>query len=144
MCSFALWLDGKLVAGEFGALVGSSYTSYSGFYRVDGAGAAQMALTALVLQRAGFAFWDMGQEHTYKLRHGATLMPRASFLALFRGARAHASGLTAGRFSGSELLRQLPTPAPDATTSKGPASAVPPVTDNEGGQAAMVVTETVT
>jgi Leu/Phe-tRNA-protein transferase len=160
MCSFALWLDGKLVAGEFGALVGRSYTSYSGFYRLDGAGAAQMALTALVLQRAGFAFWDMGQEHAYKLHHGATLMPRAPFLALFRGARAHATGLDlltkqhGGRFLGSELLRQLelPTPAPDVANGAAcSGSGAPPVSGDEGpqrgaggGQAAMLVTETLT
>ena len=112
MCSFALWHDGQLIAGEFGALVGKSYTSYSGFYRMDGAGAAQMALTAMVLERAGFEFWDMGQEHEYKLKHGASLVPRHVFLDGFRRARCGLNGLDAlarqhgGRFSGEELMRQ--------------------------------------
>ena len=117
MCSFALWLDGKLVAGEFwGACRQQLYVVLWLLSAGRRGGAAQMALTALVLQRAGFAFWDMGQEHAYKLHHGATLMPRAPFLALFRGARAHASGLDlltkqhGGRFLGSELLRQLELP----------------------------------
>lgn len=119
MCSFALWLDGRLVAGEFGALVGCSYTSYSGFYRVDGAGAAQMALTARVLQQTGFHFWDMGQEHEYKLKQGATLLPRRAFLERYRRARVDANGLDAfvqshgGRFRGSDLLQ------PHAASSLG-------------------------
>ena len=109
MVSFELWQDGKLVAGEFGSMTGCSYTSFSGFHRVDSAGSVQMAMTARLLQRAGFDFWDMGQEHAYKLRVGAAMEPRDAFLRRFRDARARPSRLAAlaarggGRF-GAELL----------------------------------------
>ena len=117
LCSFALWLDGELVAGEFGAVCGCSYTSYSGFYRRDGAGGIQMALTAKVLQAAGFAFWDMGQEHAYKLGHGARLLPRQAFLERFREERCRPNTLAqlivrshGGRFGAADLLRPPPPP----------------------------------
>ena len=88
MISFELWdAEGQLVAGEFGSVAGCSYTSFSGFYEVDGTGAVQMAMTAACLEAAGFAWWDMGQEHAYKRQHGASMIPRAAFLAEFRAHR---------------------------------------------------------
>ena len=93
MCAFALFLDGELVAGEFGALCGRSYTSYSGFHSHSGAGTIQMLLTAKLLQAAGFGWWDMGQEHAYKLLHGAQLIDRQSFLDEYREHRSMVNGL---------------------------------------------------
>ena len=85
--SFELWRAGELVAGEIGAAVGRSYTSFSGFHEVDNAGSVQIALTAKVLEAAGFAWWDMGQYHEYKVRHGARMLPRQAFLTDFRRER---------------------------------------------------------
>ena len=111
MCCFALWHGGELVAGDFGAVVGSVYTSFSGFFTVSGAGCVQIVLTAKLLQAAGFAWWDMGGEHAYKLGYGATLLPRASFLVEFREQRCRPNGLdtllashVSERFSGAELM----------------------------------------
>lgn len=86
--SFELWRDGELVAGELGCAVGASYTSFSGFHAEDGAGTAQLAMTASLLRASGFAFWDLGQEHAYKLAMGAAMVPRPAFLAALHEARA--------------------------------------------------------
>ena len=120
--AFTFFLDpGELVAGEFGAVCGRNYTSFSGFYRKQSAGSVtlthkatdrtpyliciftlaltptllqvQMALTAQVLKAAGFAYWDMGQGHAYKLSYGANLLPRDVFLDLFRAERARSHKL---------------------------------------------------
>ena len=108
LCCFALWSpEGKLVAGEFGVIVGSVYTSFTGFYEVDGAGAIQMALTAKLLEKAGFAFWDMGQEHAYKSTQGAVTMQRRAFLTAFRERRSKGTTLSKmkTRWEAAELLQ---------------------------------------
>jgi Leu/Phe-tRNA-protein transferase len=109
MLSFELWLDDDLVAGEFGSVCGCSYTSFSGFYHVDGAGAVQMALTAQLLQAAGFTWWDMGQEHAYKLGHGAELVHRHTFLERYRAQRERPNALAelVGRHNGRFAADQL-------------------------------------
>ena len=88
VCSFALWHGRELVAGEFGVAIGRVYTSFSGFHTANGAGALQIVLTARLLRRAGFAWWDLGQAHDYKIAHGASVMPRTLFLDHFRRQRA--------------------------------------------------------
>jgi len=65
-------------------MVGSVYTSFSGFHLGDGTGSIQLALTGRLLERAGFGMWDLGQEHTYKVALGASALPRREFLAKFR------------------------------------------------------------
>ena len=111
--SFALWRGEQLVAGEIGAVTGSVYTSFTGFHAADGAGAAQIALTARLLERAGFAFWDMGQEHEYKLKHGAIVVSRCEFLDAFRRGRCRPSCLQLGAgsdavFGAEELFASIP------------------------------------
>ena len=107
-CCFALWRGGELVAGEFGTVAGRVYTSFSGFHSADGAGTVQMAMTARLLARAGVTWWDMGQEHAYKLQQGASVLPRAAFLDAFRRERARPNALAAlcegRRFGAAELL----------------------------------------
>ena len=49
-----------MVAGEFGAAVGSVYTSFTGFYSVNGAGTVQLLAMAQLLHSAGYEFWDLG------------------------------------------------------------------------------------
>jgi Leu/Phe-tRNA-protein transferase len=112
LCVFALWRGQLLLAGEFGVVVGRAYTSFSGFYAANGAGAAQMVLTAHVLRRAGFAWWDMGQDHEYKRHLGASVEERAHFLDAFRRERTLpncmgdliAARSAGGRFDAAELL----------------------------------------
>jgi Leu/Phe-tRNA-protein transferase len=74
----------QLVAGDLGCMVGSVYTSFSGFHFGDGTGSIQLALTGRLLERAGFGMRDLGQEHTYKAALGASTLPRREFLAKFR------------------------------------------------------------
>ena len=98
--SFEVWsADGTLAAGEFGAVVGGVYTSFTGFFdsKHPGAGTVQLCGTAKLLQDAGFAFWDLGQEIPYKLELGASMLPRAEFLAQFRAARDVKTALEGGQ-----------------------------------------------
>lgn len=94
MASFELWDEaGQLVAGEVGCVSGRCYTSFTGFHCVANAGSVQLALTARLLERAGFAFWDLGQEFDYKAQLGARLWPRLQFLEHFRAVRTQPSSL---------------------------------------------------
>ena len=77
----------QLVAGDLGCIVGSCYTSFSGFHEGSGTGSIQLVLTGKLLERAGFGMWDLGQEHAYKSALGASSVPRRDFLALFRQLR---------------------------------------------------------
>jgi len=83
--SFALYRDGKLVAGEFGVVCGRVYTSYSGFYNEDNAGTAQIILAARHLREQGFSFLDLGMPMDYKTALGAVDITTEEFVLLFRG-----------------------------------------------------------
>jgi Leu/Phe-tRNA-protein transferase len=85
--SFALYREGKLVAGEFGVIAGKVYTSYSGYYDEPNAGTVQLIKTTRWLERRGFAFFDLGMPLDYKNDLGAADTGPAEFTALFRGAR---------------------------------------------------------
>jgi Leu/Phe-tRNA-protein transferase len=83
---FSLYRGDHLVAGEFGAVAGKVYTSYSGYYEENSAGSVQLALTGRYLRDAGFALWDLGMPMPYKERLGAQIVDRPGFLELFRQA----------------------------------------------------------
>jgi len=83
--SFALYRDGKLVAGEFGVVSGKVYTSYSGFYDEDNTGTLQIILTTRYLQEHGFTFFDMGMPLDYKTDLGSVDITPEEFVKLFRG-----------------------------------------------------------
>ena len=85
--SFALYRDGKLVAGEFGVICGRVYTSYSGFYDERNAGTVQIILMAKYLEKQGFSFLDLGMPMKYKTTLGAEDISPESFVALFRAAQ---------------------------------------------------------
>jgi Leu/Phe-tRNA-protein transferase len=85
--SFGLYRDGELRAGEFGAIVGRVYTSYSGYHEESSAGTVQMILTAQWLKDHNFAFWDLGMPLEYKQKLGAKLLNTPEFIRLFREAR---------------------------------------------------------
>lgn len=87
LLSFELYEGDHLVAGEFGALVGGCYTSWSGFRRADGSGSVQLVALARALERARVSIWDLGMPLDYKLALGGACVPRPVFLARFREAR---------------------------------------------------------
>jgi Leu/Phe-tRNA-protein transferase len=86
-CSFALYRDGVLCAGEFGVVAGRVYTSYSGWHDGNSEGTAQMILTARYLQNNGFAFWDLGMPLDYKYTLGARDIGIKEFIRIFRDGR---------------------------------------------------------
>lgn len=83
-----LWVEGfpKPVSGELGYVIGSTYTSLSGFMDPDrkkwnNLGKIQLHVLALVLEQAGFSFWNLGQSQMqYKLDLGAKVTARKDFL----------------------------------------------------------------
>ena len=85
--SFALYRDGKFVAGEFGIITGRVYTSYSGFYEESNAGTVQLILTTQYLRENGFAFFDLGMPLDYKNDLGAMDISPQEFVKYFRTAR---------------------------------------------------------
>jgi Leu/Phe-tRNA-protein transferase len=85
--SFALYRGGVLRAGEFGVICGRVYTSYSGYYEESNAGTVQMILMVRYLEKAGFAFLDLGMPLPYKERLGARNISPKQFVELFRKAR---------------------------------------------------------
>ena len=85
--SFALYRDGKLVAGEFGIQAGRVYTSYSGYYEESNAGTVQLILTTRYLQEHGYAFFDLGMPLDYKNELGAKNITPEEFVKHFRTAQ---------------------------------------------------------
>jgi len=76
---------GKIVAGEFGYIIGKTYTSLTGFSKrtkeYNNYGTAQLVLLAHYLEEEGFAFLNLGQTYMpYKLNLGAKIYSREAFL----------------------------------------------------------------
>jgi Leu/Phe-tRNA-protein transferase len=86
-CSFGLYHNGVLCAGEFGVKVGAVYTSYSGYHEETSSGTIQMILLAQYLQKNGFAFWDLGMPLDYKYTLGAHDIDIKEFASIFRAGR---------------------------------------------------------
>jgi Leu/Phe-tRNA-protein transferase len=86
-CSFELYHNGVLCAGEFGVKAGAVYTSYSGYHDENSSGIVQMVLTAQYLQKSGFLFWDFGMPLAYKYTLGARDVTLKEFIAIFRAGR---------------------------------------------------------
>lgn len=87
-----LYCKGDLVAGELGYSIGAVYTSLSGFFhrerrRWNGLGIVQLHLLARELERAGYAFWNLGHPYMeYKRNLGAHTLSRSDFLARWQEA----------------------------------------------------------
>jgi len=103
--SFALYRDGKLVAGEFGVRVGRVYTSYSGYYDESNGGTVQLVLTTRWLQEQGFAFFDLGMPLDYKNDLGAVDISPDEFVRLFRMAQ---DPIRAPRFLAEDRRSDVP------------------------------------
>jgi Leu/Phe-tRNA-protein transferase len=85
--SFALYRNGKLLAGDFGIIAGRVYTSYSGYHDESNSGTAQLILISRYLRENGFAFFDLGMPIEYKTSLGATDISPEEFISLFRAAQ---------------------------------------------------------
>lgn len=94
--SVELWQDDAMVAGEVGYAIGRVYTSLTGFCEkgVSKAsyGLIQMAMLCKMLERSGFAFWNLGhppRKHVmkYKAELGGDVISRSEFLNAWRVAR---------------------------------------------------------
>ena len=87
--SIELWSsDGsRLVAGEIGYRVGSTYTSMTGFYRESGCGSIQLAALAGLLVKSNISVWDLGMCMDYKLDLGASLIERSEWIRILRDHR---------------------------------------------------------
>jgi hypothetical protein len=87
--------DGTMLGGELGYTIGAVYTSLTGFLdrrdpRHRNLGKVQLAALGALLERRGYAFWNLGHPHMpYKIEMGAAILPRAAFLERWR------AGLTA-------------------------------------------------
>lgn len=74
------------VAGELGYVIGSIYTSLSGFMHPDrsawnNVGKLQLQALGVFLEQSGFSFWNLGQpQMQYKIDLGARVTPRPEFL----------------------------------------------------------------
>ena len=101
--------DSSLVAGELGLTYGSTYLSLSGFHAENGAGTVQLVALGVWLQKQGFQLWDLGMGINYKLKLGATMVPRVDFVELHRQHRNHSNcQLSEGECHGAttSLLRE--------------------------------------
>ncbi len=77
--------NNRIIAGEIGYLIGSTYTSLTGFCirekRYRNWGKVQMVLLAEKLSETGFSFWNLGHPYMpYKTALGAKIYTREQFL----------------------------------------------------------------
>lgn len=75
----------KLVAGELGYKIGSTYTSLTGFRsnkkEYNNWGTLQLVLLSMYLQEKNYSFWNLGHANmAYKLQLGAQNYSREDFL----------------------------------------------------------------
>jgi Leu/Phe-tRNA-protein transferase len=80
---------GDLIGGEVGYVIGTIYTSLSGFSSKDkehnNCGNLQLVLLAKFLEKSNFSFWNLGHPHMdYKKKLGSTILSRDKFLKIWR------------------------------------------------------------
>lgn len=83
--------EGKAIAGEFGYIIGKTYTSLAAFSSrekpYNNYGTAQLVLLAQHLEKEGFAFLNLGQPFMpYKIELGAKVYQRDDFLKMWHNA----------------------------------------------------------
>lgn len=78
--------DNEIIAGEIGYVIGSTYTSLTGFCdksnkKHNNMGKLQLVLLAKTLQYHGYHFWNLGHPYMdYKFELGARITSRSDFL----------------------------------------------------------------
>mmetsp|Transcript_75999 Transcript_75999/g.219478 ORF Transcript_75999/g.219478 Transcript_75999/m.219478 type:complete len:323 (-) Transcript_75999:130-1098(-) len=108
--SFELWdSDGRLVAGDLGYTVGGVYTSMTGFrlQHTQGAGEVQLVLTAALLCKMGYSWWDLGMVMKYKAALGARVVSRKDFVDRLRRDRDRRVTFGHERIGGQEILQSF-------------------------------------
>ena len=87
LLSIELWDGEKLIGGEIGYIIGSIYTSLSGFFDRENyrnIGKVQLLSLASLLKKSGYEFWNMGHPHMdYKFNLGAIEYQRRDFLTMW-------------------------------------------------------------
>ena len=78
-------LNQELISGEVGYIIGTTYTSLSGFSskekKYNNHGTLQLVLLAQHLEKSGFSFWNLGHPHMeYKQKLGSVTHTRTEFL----------------------------------------------------------------
>ncbi|KAL7473855.1 hypothetical protein ACHAXS_014397 [Conticribra weissflogii] len=103
---------GELAGGELGYSVGGIYTSLTGFSAEDAAGSVQLLALGKLLMKCGFEYWDLGMEMDYKLKMGAELMPRMTFVREVHRSRVQCRDTVlcceGGRMNAKELITWEP------------------------------------
>jgi len=113
LMSVELWHNEKLIAGEIGYLIGSIYTSLTGFFdrkNYNNFGKIQLLSLASLLKRFNFEFWNMGHPYMkYKFEMGAIVYRRHPFLNIWIKSREDNIdfSFTNKLFKCSELLKEL-------------------------------------
>jgi len=84
-CELTSTETNRLVAGEIGYRINSTYTSLSGFTtkekRFNNYGKLQMTLLSQYLEKKQYSFWNMGHPYMqYKIDLGAKILSREEFL----------------------------------------------------------------
>lgn len=82
--SYEIWEGDRLVAGEFGVLIGRVYFVESGFHTVSGTGNASIVHAIRDLVNDGFTLYDMQQPNHYMGQFGAEVLPGDDFLPVLR------------------------------------------------------------
>lgn len=136
--SFELWDNtGELVAGDLGYSVGAVYTSMTGFrlQHTQGAGKVQLLLTAALLQKMGYEWWDLGMVMRYKAQLGARVIAREAFVERLRRDRDRPVRFGHDRIAGQELLRGFLQARSDAASAGAPQPPAGTAAASEGGEA---------
>ena len=79
--------NGKLVAGELGMIIGSCYSSLTGFADIaeySCCGTIQIITLATLLKNCGYKYWDLGMHITYKEEFCSTILTRDQYLPAYR------------------------------------------------------------
>lgn len=111
--SIELWHEETLIGGEIGYTTGRVYTSLTGFFDREcysNFGKVQLLSLALLLQRSGYEFWNMGHPYMdYKFALGAVEYERTDFLKLWMKHRGRKNELEISEeiFGCNELLRGI-------------------------------------
>lgn len=111
--SVELWDNEKLIAGEIGYIIGSTYTSLTGFFdkqNYSNFGKIQLLALSLLLKKSNIMFWNMGHPYmNYKFKMGAIEYQRQDFLEIWKTHREEnlESNILNAYFNCTELFKEI-------------------------------------